>query len=165
MDRDSGSSARLSGTARCGRLPALLLGVLLLISACATKAKVLLTDAELDMISAGTEECGLFGINGPCVASSLTVFDPVLPPSPDPACGTLLGTNRQCVASTLASPLPADTTVTLIQSFAAGGSSVFQVNSARAGDPVWPAGPVPYWMRGPGPFLVPWYSPPRQSFP
>ena len=158
MERDSGSSARLKGPTRRGCLLALLLGALLLISACATKPKVLLTDAELDKIGAGTEECGLFGINGPCVASSLTVFDPVLPPSPDPACGTLPGTNRQCAASTLASPLPADTTVTLIQSFAAGGSSVFQRNSARADGPVWPSGRVPYWMCGPGPHFAP-FSP------
>jgi hypothetical protein len=159
--RDSGGSARPGAPARRRSLVALLLGALLLISACApTQPKVLLTDAKLDTIGAGTEVCGLFGIDGPCVASSFTVFDPVLPPSPDLACGTLPGTNRQCVASTLASPLPAGAAVTLIQSFAAGGSSVFQRNSARGDGTMWPSGRVPYWMRGPGPYLVPLFPNP-----
>ena len=156
MKRDSGGSAGLRGPATWGPLVTLLLGALLLISACAaTKQKVLLTDAELDTIGAGAEVCALFGIDGPCVASSFTVFDPALPPSPNVACGTLPGTSRQCVESTLASPLSEGAGVTLIQSFTAGGSSVFQVNSAPADELMAPSGRLPYWMHGPGPYHLP----------
>ena len=162
MERDSGGFAGLRGPTRWGSLVILLLSALLFISACAARQKVLLTDAELDTIGAGgTEVCGLFGIDGPCVASSFTVFDPALPPSAGLACGTLSGTNRQCVESTLAVPLPAGSSATLIQSFSVGGSSVFQRNSAQDNGLVGPSGRVPYWMRGPGPHLVPLFPNPR----
>jgi hypothetical protein len=161
MRRDSGGSARFRKSARRGTLVALLLGAFVLISGCAAKSKVLLTDAEMDAIGAGTEMCGLFGVDGPCVGSSFTVFDPALPPSPGLACGSLSGTSQQCMQSTLAVPLPAGSAATLIQSFSVGGSSVFQYNSAQDNGVAGLSGRVPYWMHGPGPYLVPLMPNPR----
>ena len=114
-----------------------LMGALLVLAACGPEGKVLMTDAELDKVSAGTDSCGLFGINGPCVGSFLQVFDPSLPPNPP--CGTLAGTNTNCVTLFSSSPLPASGSVLLEQSFAVQGpftyQSVVQRNSVGTAGP------------------------------
>jgi hypothetical protein len=97
---------------------AALVGVLLAVSplGCAqSKTKMLLTDAQLDGIRAGTDLCVLFGLNGPCVGSLLQVYDPALPPNPP--CGTLPGANTNCFSSLSAIPLPQSGSVALQQSF------------------------------------------------
>jgi hypothetical protein len=100
-------------------------GALLALPACAQqKGKLLLTDAELDKVSAGTDLCALFGINGPCVGSYLQVFDPAL--APNPSCGTLPGANTNCASLLSSSPLPPSGSVTLEQSFRVGGAFSFQ---------------------------------------
>ena len=116
-------------------------GALLALAACAQpKGKVLLTNAELDKVSAGTDLCALFGINGPCVGSFLQVFDPAL--APNPACGTLPGANTNCATLLSSSPLPSSGSVTLEQSFRVEGAfsfqSVSQTNTASTGGPQQP---------------------------
>ena len=159
---ESEGSSRPRGPAAPSCLVALLLSVLVSISACAAPhARVRLTDAQLDKIGAGEGLCAAFGIQGSCVVSSVTVFDPFLPPSSDPACGTLPGTNRQCVECTQARPIPASGGVTLIQSLTAGGSSVSQTNSVSGEGSMSSLGRLPYWMHGQGPYLVPLLPMPR----
>jgi hypothetical protein len=64
-----------------------------------------LSDAELDTISAGFDFCPLFGINGPCVASALQMFDPAAPPVslqtavPASGTGSVTLTHQSSVAS------------------------------------------------------------------
>ncbi len=116
-------------------------GAVLALAACAQhKGKVLLTDAELDKVRAGTDLCALFGVNGPCVGSYLQVFDPALPPNP--ACGTLPGANTNCVTLLSSSPLPANGSVKLEQSFRVEGAfnfqSVSQTNSFITSGPQQP---------------------------
>ena len=41
---------------------------------------VQLSDSELDAITVGSDICAFFGINGPCVASALQLFNPQGPP-------------------------------------------------------------------------------------
>ncbi len=97
---------------------------LLALAACAQKGKVLLSDAELDRVKAGTDLCRLFGVIGPCVGSFLEVFDPGLPPNP--SCGSFPGTTTNCVSSLTSSPIPPSGTVTLQQSLRVDGPFGFQ---------------------------------------
>ena len=96
---------------------ALIGGLLTLLAlGCAqSKTKMLLTDKQMDEITAGTDLCPLFGINGPCVGSLLQVYDPAL--LPRPSCGTLPGATTTCVSSMVAYPLPQSGSVALQQSF------------------------------------------------
>lgn len=106
---------------------AVLLGALVCTSACAPDRKVLLTDTELDRVGAGWDLCGLFGVRGPCVGSTMEVFDPALGPTQTP------------YSSTAASPLPQSGTVTLNQSVTIQGQSslqsVSQTNSVTVAPP------------------------------
>jgi len=103
----------------------LFLGAVLLSVPMHASAKVRLSDADLDTISAGADVCGLFGISGPCVifyndviestgssASSTVICTPgpctIITPTPTP-------TAKSCIVNSTAvpcNPPPAGATVT-----------------------------------------------------
>ncbi len=116
-----------------------LMGVLFVIAACG-KGKILMTDAELDRVHAGTVSWGLLGINGPWVGSLLQVFDSSL--TPTPSCATLPGASTNCVTLFSSSPLPPSGSVLLEQSLVVQGpfsyQSVVQRNSAATAGPQQP---------------------------
>ncbi len=132
------------GSVTRGIRAVVLMGALLVLAACGT-GKVLMTDAELDEVHAGKYTCGLFGTGGSCVGSFLQVFDPSLPPNP--ACGTLPGTNTNCVTSFSLSPLPPSGSILLEQSFEGKGpltyQSVYQRNSLSTPGPQPPLDCIP----------------------
>jgi hypothetical protein len=87
-----------------------------------------LSDAEIDPVGAGFDFCGFFGINGPCVASSLQLFTPDSLP----------------VFAQTAIPGPFISTVTVTHQSIVGtetyGQSLSQLNTLTPGVP--PIGPV-----------------------
>jgi hypothetical protein len=106
-----------------------------------------LTDAELDEITAGGDVCGLFGLSSPCTISYYEVVQPTgATPTPSSRCflnstavpctatapppaGTC--TNCQVVTSTAGRSNPSNTSVTVKQSFSNGGTTIFQRNGRR----------------------------------
>ncbi len=119
-----------------------LMGVLLVFAACG-KGKILMTDAELDRVHAGTESWGLLGIGGPWVGSFLQVFDSSL--TPTPSCATLPEASTNCVTLFSVAPVPPSGSVLLEQSFVVQGpysyQSVVQRNSAATAGPQQPLHP------------------------
>jgi hypothetical protein len=102
----------------------LFLGAVLLSVPMHASAKVLLSDADLDTISAGADVCGLFGISGPCVISYNDVIEPTGSSSSStvictPACTIITSTptppTKSCFVNSTAvpcNPPPAGATVT-----------------------------------------------------
>ncbi len=75
------------------------LGAVLLCVPMHASAKVLLSDADLDTISAGADVCGLFGISGPCVIS----YNDVIEPTGSSSSSTVICTPGPC---TIITPTP-----------------------------------------------------------
>jgi len=83
----------------------LFLGAVLLSVPMHASAKVRLSDADLDTISAGADVCGLFGIGGPCVIS----YNDVIEPTGASSSSTVICTPGPC---TIITPTPTPPTKT-----------------------------------------------------
>ncbi len=129
---------------------AALIAVLLSTSACAPTKRKLLTDNELAQIRAGTDLCGLLGINGPCVGSFLEAFDPALRASPTSPI-------QDPFTSIVVSPLPESGSVTLQQSYTVGGPSTLQSISQQNSASQAPGSPQ--FFRSPDSSLLRWHLP------